>query len=280
VLGAVWSPAALAHRFSVEVNYYRIAVNGAIQQVDPATILANCYVNNDPVACAAVPRTASGQITQIQGVLQNIGGIRTNGFDVNLSARLPTRGIGQFVLTANHSFLGKYDELIPTATGTQVVHRRGTEIGSPYNGYPHLRVVDSIDWTLGQVGATLVGRYNSKLTESDGHTISARAYLDGQLRWAPAFMQDLGFAVGVNNILDKDPPTCTTCGIPNYDPNLYDIPGRYIYGRISFKMAHREAPPVYAPPPPPPPPPPAVEPMAPPAPPPPPPPTQGGERGQ
>ena len=236
VLGAVWSPAALAHRVSIDINYYRISVNGAIQQVDPATILANCYVTGDPIACAAVPRTASGQITQIQGVLQNIGGIRTNGVDVNLAARLPQFGAGQFTLTANHSFLGKYDELIPTATGSQVIHRRGTEIGSPYNGYPRLKVVDSIDWTMGEFGATLIGRYISKMTESDGHEIRPRTYLDGQLRWQPTFMHDLGLAVGVNNIFKKDPPTCTTCGIPNYDPNLYDIPGRYIYARVSVKM--------------------------------------------
>ncbi|MBV9528984.1 TonB-dependent receptor, partial [Sphingomonas sp.] len=236
VLGAVYSPAALGHRVSAEISYYRISVNGAIQQVDPATILANCYINNDPVACAAVPRTSSGQITQIQGVLQNIGGIRTNGIDVNLSARLPRTGIGQFVLTANHSFLGKYDELIPTATGTQVVHRRGTEIGSPYNGYPRVKIVDAIDWTLGDVGATFTGRFISKMKESDGHTIAERTYFDAQARWQPAFMRTLGLAVGVNNIFDRDPPTCTTCGIPNYDPNLYDIPGRYIYARISAKL--------------------------------------------
>jgi iron complex outermembrane receptor protein len=236
VLGAVYSPAALNHRFSIEVNYYKISVNGAIQQVDAATILDNCYVLGDPVACAAVPRTASGQITQIQGVLQNIGGIRTNGLDINLSARLPTRTIGQFVLTANHSFLGKYDELVPTATGTQVVHRRGTEIGSPYNGFPHLKVVDSIDWTRGPIGATVIGRYTSKMRESDDHEINSRVYFDAQARWAPDFMKDLGLAVGVNNIFKKDPPTCTTCGIPNYDPNLYDIPGRYFYGRVSVKM--------------------------------------------
>jgi len=236
VLGAVYSPAALSHRLSAEIDYYRIAVNGAIQQVDPATILANCYVNNDPVACAAVPRTSSGQITQIQGVLQNIGGIRTSGFDVNLTARLPKTSIGQFVLTANHSFLSKYDELIPTGTGTQRVKREGTEIGSPYNGYPHLKIVDALDWTLGDVGATLTGRFTSRLTESDGHHIASRTYLDGQLRWEPAFMRDLGFAVGVNNIFNKNPPSCTTCGIPNYDPNLYDIPGRYLYARVSVKM--------------------------------------------
>lgn len=241
VLGVVWSPSALERRVNFEFNYYRIAVDGAIQQVDAATILANCYVLGDSAACAAVPRTATGQITQIQGVLQNIGGIRTNGFDFNFSARLPRASFGQFTLTANHSFLSKYDELIPTATGTVRIKRRGTEIGSPYNGFPRLKVVDSLDWTLGNWGATLIGRYTSSMKEFDGdgdvvNKIERRVYLDGQLRWAPPFMKDLALAVGVNNIFDKDPPTCVTCGIPNYDPNLYDIPGRYIYGRISVKL--------------------------------------------
>jgi len=263
VLGAVYSPGALAHRWSVEVNYYHIAVDGAIQQVDPATILANCYINNDALACAAVPRTASGQITQIQGVLENIGGIRTNGLDVNFAGRIPT-DFGVFSIAANHSFLFKYDELIPTASGTQIIHRKATEIGSPYNGYPHLKIVDSLDWNKGQWGATLIGRFISKMTESDGHEIASRTYFDAQARWRPQFLtHDLELALGVNNIFKKDPPACTTCGIPNYDPNLYDIPGRYFYGRVSVKAgAHHAAPPAYVPPPAPP----AVEPAPPPPP--------------
>ena len=236
VLGAVWSPAAISHRVSIEVDYYKISVNGAIQQVDAATILANCYIANDPIACAAVPRTASGQITQIQGVLQNIGGIRTSGFDVDFTAHTGRASWGQLVLTANHSFLTKYDELVPTATGTLVVHRKGTEIGSPYNGFPKLKIVDSLDWSLANVGATLTGRYIGSMRESDGHLMPSRVLFDGQLRWQPDFMKELGLAVGVNNIFKKPPPICTTCGIPNYDPNFYDIPGRYFYARVGVKM--------------------------------------------
>jgi iron complex outermembrane receptor protein len=236
VLGAVWSPASISHRVSVEVDWYNISVDGAIQQVDAATILQNCYVGGDPVACAAVPRTASGQITQIQGVLQNIGGIRTSGFDINFSAHTARGPLGQFVLTANHSFLSKYDELIPTASGTQVVHRKGTEIGSPYNGFPKLKIVDSLDWTRGLVGATLTGRYIGSMKESDGHDMPSRVLFDGQFRYEPSFMHDLGLAVGVNNIFKTSPPICTTCGIPNYDPNFYDVPGRYFYGRITLKL--------------------------------------------
>lgn len=236
VLGAVLSPAALSHRVSLEVNYYNIKVNGAISQVDANTILQNCYLAGDPIACAAVPRTASGQITQIQGVLQNIGGIRTSGFDVNFAARTAKNSWGQLALTANHSFLSKYDELVPTASGTVTIKRRGTEIGSPYNGFPKLKIVDTLDWSLNQVGVTLIGRYIGSMVESDGHKMDSRWLFDAQARWNPPIMHDLGIAVGVNNIFKKAPPVCTTCGIPNYDPNFYDIPGRYFYGRISVKM--------------------------------------------
>jgi iron complex outermembrane receptor protein len=236
VLGAVWSPAAINHRVSLEVNWYKISVDGAIQQPDAATILDNCYISGDALACAQVPRTASGQITQIQGVLQNIGGIRTSGFDVNLSARTAKASWGQLALTANHSFLTRYDELIPTSSGTAVIHRKGTEIGSPYNGFPKLKIVDSLDWSLANLGATLTGRYIGSMKESDGHVMPSRVLFDGQVRWQPDFMHNLGLAVGVNNIFKKAPPVCTTCGIPNYDPNFYDIPGRYFYGRVAVKM--------------------------------------------
>ena len=122
-------------------------------------------------------------------------------------------------------------------------------------------------------------------TDSPGHRLDSRLYVDGQLRFTPHWMSDgFGFAIGVNNLFDKDPPGCITCGLNNMDPTTYDVPGRYYYARVSVQMgASRPAPPPYSPPPPPPPP--AAEPLPPPppppaeAPPPPPAPTERGERG-
>ena len=45
-LGAVFSPAALP-RFSVEANYYKIKIKGAIQSRDADTTLRSCVINND-----------------------------------------------------------------------------------------------------------------------------------------------------------------------------------------------------------------------------------------
>jgi iron complex outermembrane receptor protein len=58
-----------------------------------------------------------------------------------------------------------------------------------------------------------------------------------QLRWqSPSFAGNFGFALGVANLFDMDPPGCIRCGLNNFDPTTYDVPGRYLYARASVKM--------------------------------------------
>jgi iron complex outermembrane recepter protein len=67
--------------------------------------------------------------------------------------------------------------------------------------------------------------------------LTKRLYTDFQLRWTPPRLNDaLGLAFGVNNLFDKDPPGCISCGLNNYDPGTYDVPGRYFYVRAAVKM--------------------------------------------
>ena len=284
-VGAVLSPSFIP-RFALEVNYYNIKVEGAIQAINANTTLQQCEINNDPLACANITRSASGQITQIRGLLQNIAGINTDGLDVNLTYRTAPASWGTLGFTFNNAFLFKFDEITPTATGTAKAERAGTERGSPDQAYPKHKAIGIIDWNYDMFGATLTGRYIKSVVESQNNNrLNSRFYVDSQLRFSPHWLNDgLGFALGVNNLLDKDPPGCISCGLNNMDPTTYDIPGRYYYARVNLKMdTSRAAPPPYVAPPPPPPP--AVEvpppPPPPPAyvPPPPPAPVERGERG-
>ena len=280
--GAVFSPSAIP-RFSVEGNYYNIRVKGAIQGGDASATLNRCVLNNDAVACALVTRTASGQIANIQGLLDNIAGINTKGIDLNLAYRTARARWGSLGFTFNNTFLLNYDVLVPTATGTQKISREGTEQGSPDQAFPKHKAIAILDWDGGQFGGSLTGRYIKSVRESQAdNRLNSRLYADIQARWNPDFMKMLGLTLGVNNLFDRDPPGCISCGLNNFDPGTYDVPGRYYYGRITVKMgARREAPPAYEPPalaPPPP----AAEPapLPPePAPLPPPPPVERGERG-
>ena len=284
VFGGVFAPDFFP-RFSVEVNHYNIKIKGAIQAVNANVTLTNCVVNNDPGACALVTR-ANGNLTQIVGLLQNIAAIETKGIDLNVAYRTLPGPMGRFGVTWNNTFLRKYDVIIPTAAGEQVLEREGTVVGSPVQGFPKWKSIASLDWDLAQFGATLTGRYVSKLKETvtPANTLASRFYTDAQLRWNPSFWDNrLSFAVGANNLFNVKTPGCITCDGPNFDPTTYDPPGRFFYGRVGFKMgAPAAVAPVYTPPPAPPPPPPAEPMPAPvieqPAPPPPPPPSSG-ERG-
>ena len=282
IFGGVLSPRFLPG-FSVEANHYNIKVKGAIQPIDAAFTLTQCEVNNDPASCGLVTRV-NGNLTQIQGILGNIAAIRTKGWDVNLAYRGPRWSIGRFGVTWNNTFLKNFDVVVPITGGTEVISREGTEVGSPSQGFPKWKSIGVLDWDLANFGASLTGRYVSKLRESDGNVMNEKFYTDVQLRWNPTVLQrEFGLAFGVNNLLNTRAPGCNTCDLNNFDPTMYDVPGRYYYVRVGVKMgANRSAPPAYIAPPAPPPPP-VVEPVPPAAepapPPPPPPPAEPGERG-
>ena len=53
---------------------------------------------------------------------------------------------------------------------------------------------------------------------------------------APSFADNFGFALGVNNLFKTKAPGCFTCDINNFDPTMYDVPGRYLYARATVKM--------------------------------------------
>ncbi|HKC01878.1 MAG TPA: TonB-dependent receptor [Sphingomicrobium sp.] len=239
VFGGVYSPSFLPG-LSIEANHYNVRITGAIQPVDAAFTLNNCEVNNDPSACALVTRVG-GTLTGVAGILGNIAGIKTKGIDVNLAYRGRKTSIGRFGVTWNNTFLRNFDVIVPVTGGTTVISREGTEQGSPSQGFPKWKSVGVLDWDLADVGASLTGRYISKLRETaasgGGNVMSAKFYTDLQLRWNPAWgRHQFGFAVGGNNILNTRAPGCVSCDLNNFDPSMYDVPGRFFYVRAGVKL--------------------------------------------
>jgi iron complex outermembrane receptor protein len=236
VLGGVWSP-SFVPGFSIDMNWYRFKVKGAITTVDAEVTLNNCMVDNDPAACALVTRTSNGILTHVSGLLQNIASIKTKGIDLNVAYRGVDLAGGKLGLTWNNTFLRNFDVIVPITGGTQVISREGTEVGSPSQGFPKWKSIGVIDWDGSVFGATITGRYVSKLKEGDGNVMNSRFYTDLQLRWLPAAFKDqFGFALGVNNLFKTKAPGCFTCDLNNFDPTTYDVPGRFFYARASVKM--------------------------------------------
>jgi len=235
VVGGVYSPSWLP-RFSIEANYYEIEVQGAIQAIPRSTIVLNCLLTADPATCAQVTRV-NGQLIEVQGLLQNVAGIKTSGIDVNLAYRGLETAIGRFGFTWNNTFLQKFDVFVPGPAGTQILSREGTQVGSPSQAFPEFKSVGVVDLDWTDFGVTVIGRYVSELEETGGNIMDSVFYTDLQLRFGgESFGDRFRFALGVNNLFDVETPGCVTCESNNFAQTVHDIPGRYFYARISFTM--------------------------------------------
>jgi iron complex outermembrane recepter protein len=238
VIGGVVNPIP---GFTAELNWYDITVKNAIQATSATTTLYRCVYTNDPLSCANVQRSiGTGNVTRISAILQNIAEIHTNGIDVNLAYRRPLPGAGTLGLTWNNTFLRLYNVTTPTGTGNQIEHRAGQELGSPSQGYPRWKSIGIVDWDGFGFGATLTGRYVSRIKEilNNESPLKATFYTDAQLRWSPKFnfgVHDIQLAIGANNLFNVKTPGCVSCDTNNMDPTTYDTPGRYYYARLSVK---------------------------------------------
>ena len=193
-------------------------------------------------------RTVSGRISSILGLLENIGKIRTQGIDLTVNYRTPQTGIGMFGLNLNGNYLRKYSETTPTASGFAATSYLGSTRGFPDQSYPKFKATGTISWDVKDISASFTGRYINhvhELTSLDDGTLvldpTAKLkntfYGDVQLTFTPPFLdRKFAFTVGVINVFSQDPPPCTTCTGPNYDPTTYDVPGQFGYARISYKM--------------------------------------------
>lgn len=243
-LGAVYSPswlrdAGLAKSVSIEVNYFNVKVDSAIQAINANTLLGRCAQGNDSLSCAAISRTPSGQIRNISGLLQNIAGLRTEGIDLTFAYRSPETGIGTFGLNISGNILLDFTEVVPASSGVTRISREGTERGNPDQAYPKFKSTTTLDWEYKGWSASVTGRYIAGVreTEADNNKLKRRLYTDLQIGWRPAFLGDrFGITLGVNNVFNTDPPACISCGLNNFDPTTYDVPGQFGYIRLSAKF--------------------------------------------
>lgn len=254
-VGFTYAPAWLeAFNAVYEFNYYRINIDGAIQALDAQLQLDSCAATLDPTLCASIGRAASGTIISFSNQLTNIGRIETSGLDWSVGFAVDAGSAGRFTFQSLSNYLLDYTEANPTSTGFIVTSREGTVRGSPTFSFPEFKSTATLAWTLGDFRLQGVGRYISSLTETCGdqaalpadvgcsrpaddiNDLGARFYLDLAASYTlPWLDKRTEFTIGVNNILDTDPPNCFSCQLNGFDPNTYDVPGQFGYVRLTWR---------------------------------------------
>ncbi|HVI57884.1 MAG TPA: TonB-dependent receptor [Luteimonas sp.] len=251
MLGAVWSPSFAADvpwsdKLDIGVTFYRHTIDDAIQAPDAQTILERCIFGGDPVACASYDRSPRGQIVRFDDILDNLGTIRTDGWDFNIGWALPERDWGRLRFDWKNTWVGRY-ELVNEA-GDIEPRQPGVELNN--SAIPEWTSTLVTDWSLGPWAVAWTMRHIDALTEScggangfpicddsagDTNRLGATTYHDLQVSWqTTAWMKGLRVSAGVTNLTGKDPPVCLSCTLNGYDASTYDLPGRFWYARVGF----------------------------------------------
>jgi iron complex outermembrane receptor protein len=243
----------------IELAFFDIQLDGAIAPID-AQVQINRCVGGDDTLCQGINRTPQGTINAFSNTLQNLGGINTRGIDVALTYLMPVTEYGRFRFTSVSNYLLDFHERIPTSDGFATLKREGRVVGEPERAFPKFKSSLVIDWFFSEWRAALTTRYIHSTVESctglrdlpglcsdpsvdpeddlsSTNKLTAQVYNDAQVTWTPVqFDNAFNVTLGVNNLLNRDPPDCYSCVLNGFNATTYDVPGIFGYLTASYRM--------------------------------------------
>ncbi len=265
-VGFVLTPRVVPN-LSISLDYFDIKIKDVIGPVGGDVILNNCLNGvNTAVFCPLVHRdqfgtlwlTPNGFITDLN---QNQGALSTEGIDLKASYRVPLPKAGSLLFGFEGTDLMNL-KTTPVAGGGSYDCKGyfGSVCGAADPGWRHvLNATWSTPWDAFDL--TLRWRYigsdKSELTSSNPFltgtpfqplsNIPAYNYID--LTGALDVYKNIRLQIGVNNVMDKDPPlvvggdcsTSTPNGAGancngNTFPGVYDAMGRYWFMELTAKF--------------------------------------------
>ncbi|MGY8604609.1 TonB-dependent receptor domain-containing protein [Gluconobacter cerinus] len=237
-IGTVVTPHWVPH-LSLSVEYWHYTLQNMISAPGTQYILDGCYTGTEPQLCSLVsPRSTSGQLTAISAVQQNLGGLRTNGLDIDLTYRMRLGRQDSLFLSENYQqLIGYFQQYTPGGAWRNYTGRLLYLSGS---GMPRERSYTTVSWQHGAFSLTYMVQYIGGMHWNDG-TNDLAPQTAGRTRSPGVFLQDVtvgyragrwAFNTGINNLFNRQPPFVVD-GASNTAVAQYSgfIPGRYVFAQ-------------------------------------------------
>lgn len=263
--GIVWTP-EFVEGFSMTVDYSTGEIKDGVGVLPPTTTLQKCLDSGNPVLCNLITRDQLGTLwllpeAQIVATNQNLSTAESTWVDVAIEYQRDIGSYGtlafSFAGTQLVEFLfepipgqddpstsvndGKYDCAGLYGSGTcgtplpEWRHKLRTTWMTPWNLDLSLtwRYFDAVDFERTSSHPLLIGRLNSVDAKLD-----SQSYIDLHGSWT--FMEKYTLGLGVNNVMDEDPPISSQVGAGfgngNTFPQVYDAFGRYMFMNMTAKF--------------------------------------------
>jgi iron complex outermembrane recepter protein len=244
---------------AITVDYFDIDIKDTISTFGPNNIWTACYDANSPDACALIQRNpGTGQLWvgtgNVINLNTNIGSKSTKGYDVNIAyTGLEMGRFGSLAFNLTGTYV---DELITqpvpgldinpspkVSDSYDCVGFYSTVCGTPTPQWRHrFRTSWQTPWdvdlslTWRHYGAvTGLAQANQEMPDGQlDKNLPAQEYFDLAANWA--ITEKASVTLGINNVLDDDPPisgAVGTTGNGNTFPQTYDALGRYLFVRAT-----------------------------------------------
>ncbi|WP_428393124.1 TonB-dependent receptor domain-containing protein [Lichenicoccus sp.] len=246
--GVVLQPKFLKN-FATTIDYWHTKVDQSIGQIDTQTILDGCYTSAglSNQFCGLIrPRGSDGQIREVEDIYQNLGVTRTEGIDWQLDYLIRLGGGKDLALHNDMAALVGYEsQNVPD--GPFINYTGRLDFGIAYGpAYPRIRDTASAvfdqHFEKSELSFGYTMRFISGVTYYSGGDLQPG--VDASYRSPGVFYHDIFLTYdwhhviltgGVDNLLDRNPPFVPDAS-SNTAPSVYDVIGRLIYLKTSFRF--------------------------------------------
>jgi outer membrane receptor protein involved in Fe transport len=246
-LGVVLANPSWLPGFSLSFDYYKIEIDNAIIALSNQQIVDLCDAGSQD-QCAKVQLTGPPGTNYVEVSAFNAASIKTRGFDIEASYRMPLSGIGlpgTFTLRALATHVIEYitDPDVIGAPPTDTAGVNGLVVGG--GTIPNWKGLFTQSWDTDRFSLTLSQRwisdgvYSNEWIECqtncpvatnqrptvDDNSMAGAIYVD--IGGSYKFNDKVSAYFRVDNLFDKDPEPNPLSGVsPGINPFLYDILGR------------------------------------------------------
>ncbi|MCQ8279483.1 TonB-dependent receptor [Acetobacteraceae bacterium KSS8] len=246
-IGTVLTPRWVPH-LSAEIDYWHTKIENQIGTTGTQFVVDQCYQSanfSSPYCQYSGQRLASGQINNVVAVYQNLGELRSNGIDFDLSYYW-NLGHGQRLTLTNEltDLVGFTQQLQPNGPFLNLKGRiTAINTGLYPAGYPVLRDNATLAYSNGGFSFAWTMRYIDGMNYADASGTSPDAG-SRFIKTNEVFYHDIvatynwkkfQLVGGIDNLFDRTPPFVLDTSI-NTASQVYDVLGRTFYARLQVRF--------------------------------------------
>ncbi|MEX2962899.1 TonB-dependent receptor [Microbulbifer sp. TYP-18] len=238
-LGLHWAPQSLPG-FSATLDIFDIRQNDVIDTSPQYLIDQNAY---NGLFTDRVLRDEGGDIIEVLATRLNIGAREVRGADLALRYGFESGKLGQLRWALNAGRMHHYlNQAVPGEAFEDLAGTFADNSSGGAGSLPHWKANTGLYWKKDRWEGGYTIHYVGELRESftlEGSAVTRQIdnWFSHDLQLAYSLPQKgWRFSLGVDNLLDEEPPFAAKAFSNNFDSRTYDLSGRYWYGTISFTL--------------------------------------------